>query len=285
MQAAVSFPVRYAETDAQSVVYYGNHFAWFELGYEALLAQLDLSLSEGRPAVREACCRYRAPIRYGETVTVASRVAAQDADGLWVAHEIRVGPELRAEGTTLLACRLPVTPDGIGERGSVVHFEGWAALAPRGRTEEVELRVRFAETEPSGKAHFFRYFAWLEVGRIAYLRRLGMDYAKLQRLGSPFVIAWAACRYLSPVGFDEPVRVQVWIEEVRRRSYVAGYRLLHGDDGRPIAVGKTVQAFIDLEGRPTRIPEVARERLLAAAQGSDVLPSPIVLEAPGSAPS
>lgn len=285
MQAVVSFPVRYVETDAQAVVYYANHFAWFELGYEALLAQMGLSLVENRPAVREACCRYRAPIRYGETVTVTSQVAAQDEEGLWVGHEIRVGSELRAEGTTLIGYEQPVAFAPTGERGSVLRFERWSALAPRGRVDEVELRVRFAETSPSGHAHFSRYFGWLEVGRIAYLRRLGLDYARLQRLGSPFVIAWAGCRYLSPVGFDEPVRIQVWIEEVRHRSYVAGYRLVHGQEGRLVAVGKTVQAFIDLEGHPTQIPEAARERLLAASQGSEVLASPFVLEAPGSASS
>jgi len=283
VQAQVSFPVRYVETDAQGVVYYANHFAWFELGYEALLGLAGHHAPHGRPTVREACCRYRAPIRYGEIVTVESRALAGEAEGLWVAHTIRVGRELRAEGTTLLAGELPPATWNVVPERPASCFEEWSTLAPRGRVEEVTVRVRFAETEPTGAAHFCRYLGWLEVGRIAYLRRLGLDYARLQRLGSPFVIAWAGCRYLKPVAFDEPVRIQVWIEEVRSRSYVAGYRLLHGERGEPIAVGKTVQAFIDQEGRPTRIPEAARERLLAAHQGCESSGPPVVLRAPEAA--
>ncbi|MGC8873596.1 MAG: acyl-CoA thioesterase [Chloroflexia bacterium] len=278
MRSQVTFSVRYVETDAQRVVYYANHFVWFELGYEALLARAGFQPGEERPPVREACCRYLAPVRYGERVTVESRVATQDADGVLIAHRITVDADVRAEGTTLLACSFPLSPDA--EEDAALRFQD--APVPRGYVHTVPIRVRFAETSPGGNTHFSRYFGWLEVGRIAYLRHLGLEYARLQRLGSPFVIAWAGCRYLNPVGFDEPVQIHVWIEEVRTRSYVAGYRLQHGEDGRLIALGKTVQTFIDQEGHPTRIPDIVRERLLAAYQGEGILSSSIGLEGPGN---
>ncbi len=266
MQAEVSFPVRYAEVDAQQVAYYANYLAWFELGGEALFAAAGRPLGVDRPAIREAACRYRAPVHYGETVTVQSTPLPQGPD-LWVAHTIRVGAAVRATGATLLAGAGPLFPPS-DEASPPERLAGWETLAPRGRSEEFPLRVRYAETDPAGGAHFSRYLVWFEVGRIAFLHRIGLDYARMETGGSPFVIAWAGCRYLSPVAFDTPLRIAVWVEEVRRQSFALGYRILHAEEGHPVAAGRTVQAFIGAaRGGPVRaapIPEWARQLLLEA---------------------
>ncbi len=261
MQAETSFPVRYIETDAQHIVYYANHLAWFELGYEALFAALGRPLEEERPFVLEAVCRYLSPIRYGEAVTVRSRALGAEKDHLWVAHEIVVQGESRARGVTLLegaGSLYPVPAQPPPER-----LAGWEGLLPHGRQERFPLRVRYAESDPTRGVHFARYFDWFEVGRIAFLHRLGLDYARMEVDGSPFVITWAGCRYLSPVGFDREIEIVVWVEEVRRRSFALGYRL-SGRDGQAIAVGRTVQTFVRSDLRPISIPDWARALLLGA---------------------
>jgi acyl-CoA thioester hydrolase len=265
VQTQVSFPVRYFETDAQQVVYYANHLAWFELGYEALFAALGRPLALDHPLVLEATCRYRAPVRYGETVTVQSAPLRATGDDLWVAHTIRVGPEVRAVGATLLEGAGGLLP-GPSEENVPERFAGWETLAPHGRREEFPLRVRYAETDPARGAHFARYLVWFEVGRIAFLHRVGLDYSRMETGGSPFVIAWAGCRYLSPVGFDTPLQIEVWVEEVRQQSFTLGYRLVHTEENRPIALGRTVQAFIGAARgaavRAAPIPDWARALLL-----------------------
>jgi len=125
------------------------------------------------------------------------------------------------------------------------------------------LRVRYAETDPCRGAHFARYLDWFEVGRIAYLHSLGLHYPEMEAQGSPFVIAWAGCRYFAPVRFDDLVGIQVWLAEVRQRSFALEFRIAYGD-GRMVALGRTVQAFIDPAGRPAPIPAWARALLLAA---------------------
>ncbi len=261
MLTEISFPVRYAETDAQHVVYYANHVAWFELGYEALFATLGHPLGEERPRVLEAVCRYLAPIRYGETVTVRSRALGMEEGHLWVAHEILVQGEVRARGATLLegsGSLYPAPAQPPPER-----LVGWERLSPRGCQERFPLRVRYAESEPTRGAHFSRYLGWFEVGRIAFLHRLGLDYARMEVDGSPFVIAWAGCRYLVPVRFDQELEIAVWVEEVRQRSFVLGYRLTDRDE-HTVAVGRTAQTFVGKDLRPASIPEWARALLLGA---------------------
>ncbi len=261
MLAEISFPVRYAETDAQHVVYYANHVAWFELGYEALFTALGRPLGEERPFVLEAVCRYLAPIRYGETVTVRSRALGAEEGHLWITHEILGQGEARARGTTLLEGVGSLYPTPV--QSPAERLVGWEHLSPRGRQEGFPLRVRYAESEPTRGAHFSRYLGWFEVGRIAFLHRLGLDYAQMEVDGSPFVIAWVGCRYLSPVRFDQELKIAVWVEEVRQRSFVLGYRL-SGEGGRAVAVGRTVQTFVQKDLRPAPIPEWARALLLEA---------------------
>ncbi len=73
------FEVRYAETDAMGVVYYANYFVWFEVARGAFCRAYGIDYQaieqSGTPlAVVEACCRYRAPARYGERVLVRVRL-------------------------------------------------------------------------------------------------------------------------------------------------------------------------------------------------------------------
>src|SRR5512142_2692639 len=68
--------VRYAETDQMGVVYHSNYFIWFEVGRVELLRQLGFTYKEMERddqcfiAVVDARCRFRAPARYDDEVTV-----------------------------------------------------------------------------------------------------------------------------------------------------------------------------------------------------------------------
>lgn len=72
--------VRYAETDCMGVAYYGNHFVWFEVGRTEFIRQRgypyrELEEQEGcYLIVAEASCRYHAPARYDDLLTVRTRV-------------------------------------------------------------------------------------------------------------------------------------------------------------------------------------------------------------------
>jgi len=71
-----SIRVRYAETDQMGIAYYGNYLAWFEVGrVEWCKAQgfnyRDMEKDDGAfLVVVEARCRYRAPARFDDLVTI-----------------------------------------------------------------------------------------------------------------------------------------------------------------------------------------------------------------------
>lgn len=97
--------VRYAETDAMGVVYYGRYLEWFEVGRSEFMRVGGFPYSrleaEGvfLPVV-EVRCRYRRPARYDDLVTVRTAVTAVTPVRLTIVYEIRREGELLAEGST-----------------------------------------------------------------------------------------------------------------------------------------------------------------------------------------
>ncbi len=79
----VSIRVRYAETDQMGVVYYANYFVWFEIGRVELMRSLGFDYREIEEQAQcflpvvEANCRYKAPARYDDLLTLETRVLNQ----------------------------------------------------------------------------------------------------------------------------------------------------------------------------------------------------------------
>lgn len=85
--------VRYAETDAQGVVYHGSYVVWFEVGRteycEAAGYPYARMEAEGvNIVVSDLAARFRRPARYGDTVRVATRLAAARSRGCTFEYRI-----------------------------------------------------------------------------------------------------------------------------------------------------------------------------------------------------
>ena len=128
------------------------------------------------------------------------------------------------------------------------------------RISESHVRVRYAETDAQGVVYYANFLVWFEVGRVDYLRQLGMDYAGLEERGQGVMIAEANCRYHAPAHFDDEISVYTWCDEIRRTSFHFRYEVKRGE--MLLAEGHTIQVFMDLvEGKPTRIPPEIRRLL------------------------
>jgi len=114
--------VRYAETDTMGIVYHANYLIWFEVGrgdyFRALGQDYGRWEEEGYLLpVSEAYARYHAPARYGETITVSTRVQQVRSRSITLAYEVHAADtqQLLASGWTKHicsdhqghACRLP----------------------------------------------------------------------------------------------------------------------------------------------------------------------------------
>ena len=134
-------------------------------------------------------------------------------------------------------------------------------------------RVRFGETDMQNVVYYANYLLYAEVGRVAYLRALGISYADLVAQELDFTIGEASVRYRAPLRFDDEFDIQVRIGEIRHSSWAFDYAVDRAD-GLHCAEMTTVQVMIDRSTlRATRIPEGLRATLENAKSGAAAQPS------------
>jgi acyl-CoA thioester hydrolase len=105
----LSIRVRYPEVDAMGYLHHSRYFQYFEMGRVELLRSLGHSYAELERqgvffVVAKVECRFRAPARYDEELTLTTRVVKQTHVRIDHAYELRRGNALLAEATTTIAC-------------------------------------------------------------------------------------------------------------------------------------------------------------------------------------
>lgn len=118
---------------------------------------------------------------------------------------------------------------------------------------EVDIRIRYYETDAQGFVHHANYFKYFELARVEQLLALGYDYAHLERDGIFLVVNKVTCKYVRPSRFGDTLRLQVRTVRARGARIDHAYRVLRGEE--LIAEGESTIACIDREGRVQRLPE------------------------------
>ena len=131
---------------------------------------------------------------------------------------------------------------------------------------DLELRVRYAETDQMGVVYHAEYLVWCEMGRTEYMRRLGTSYASIERSGTLLVVADVSIRYHAPARYDEIVRVETTLTDVRSRALTFDYAIFNGLDGTRLVTARTMLVATDLAGRPKPLATEVRAELERARQ-------------------
>lgn len=107
-----------------------------------------------------------------------------------------------------------------------------------------------------GVVYYANYLVWFEIARTEYFRSMGLVYRKLEDKGIYLMVASVSCKYKSPAKYDDMVKVETWIEDIKNSSLRFVYKL-SVDDGT-IATGDSVHVFTGKNKKPVRIPEEIR---------------------------
>jgi acyl-CoA thioester hydrolase len=121
------------------------------------------------------------------------------------------------------------------------------------REHEIELRVRYQETDPMGYLHHACYFTYFEIGRTELLRASGGNYRQMEETGMLVVVVRAECRFHRPARYDDILRLRTTIVRVTPAKIEHEYRLFRDDE--LLAVGNVMLAVVDREGKVQRVPE------------------------------
>ena len=129
------------------------------------------------------------------------------------------------------------------------------------RTNTVELRVRYSETDQMRVVYHSNYLIWCEIGRTEYLRALGKRYRDLESNGSTLAVAEASVRYHAAARYDDLIRVETTLESVGSRTITFVYVISNAETGGRLASARTKLISIDSAGSVVTIPRNVRESL------------------------
>lgn len=120
-----TYRVIYGDTDQMGVVYYANYLVFFERGRCELMRERGFDYAaferEGYAfPVVDASCKYRAPARFDDLLTIEASITAASRVTLEFAYRVLRGDDVLAEGSTRHAC--------IGRGGRPARLP--ASLAP-----------------------------------------------------------------------------------------------------------------------------------------------------------
>ncbi len=124
------------------------------------------------------------------------------------------------------------------------------------------MRVRYAETDQMGVAYHANYLIWCEVGRTDLIRRAGMSYADIERIGNVgLAVSDASVRYHAPARYDDVVIIETALADVKSRSVRFEYVLSRGGTGERLATASTTLVSIDGDGKLRAMPADIRALL------------------------
>src|SRR5687767_4783575 len=109
IEHTITIRVRYPEVDAMGYLHHSRFFQYFEMGRVELLRSLGHNYADLERAgiffvVVKVECRYKAPARYDEELTLTTRVIKQGHVKIEHAYELKRGDTLLAEAATTIAC-------------------------------------------------------------------------------------------------------------------------------------------------------------------------------------
>ena len=124
---------------------------------------------------------------------------------------------------------------------------------------ETTVRVRYAETDQMGVVYHANYLVWFEVGRVEFMRQVGLDYRDMEREeGALIAVIEARARYKAPARYDDLLLVRTTLASVRGSVVRFTYAILRAGDtpGQEAVLceGETIHMVVGRDMRRRTLP-------------------------------
>ena len=129
------------------------------------------------------------------------------------------------------------------------------------KCSEIQLRVRYGETDQMGIVYYGNYAQYFEIGRTEWLRNLGITYKQMEENGIKLPVISLNVNFKKSVGYDDLIKVRTTIKKMPSITIEFDYEILNEND-EVVTTGNTTLVFIDINrNRPTRCPQYILDKL------------------------
>jgi len=123
------------------------------------------------------------------------------------------------------------------------------------------FRVRYAETDQMGVVYHGNYAKYLEIGRVEWLRALGITYRSMEEEGIMLPVIFLQINYKKSAKYDDLITVETVLKKTPSVKIEFDYKI-YNESRELLADANTVLAFMDMgTGKPIKCPDYILEKL------------------------
>lgn len=129
------------------------------------------------------------------------------------------------------------------------------------KSDEIELRVRYGETDQMGVVYHGNYAQYFEVGRVEWLRKFGISYKQMEESGIMLPVISLNVKFKKPARYDDLIKVKTELVKIPSVTIEFNYEILNTEN-ELLALGNTSLVFMDInKNRPTKCPQYLLDKL------------------------
>ena len=126
---------------------------------------------------------------------------------------------------------------------------------------EISFLVRYAETDQMGVVYHGNYAQYLEMGRVAWLKTLGISYKEMEENNIMLPVISLKVNFKKPARYDDLINVRTLLKKRPEVKIEFDFVILN-EAKEILAEASTVLVFMDMKRkRPMRCPDYILEKI------------------------
>ena len=129
------------------------------------------------------------------------------------------------------------------------------------KINEIQVRVRYAETDQMAVVYHGNYAQYFEMGRVEWLRNLGVSYKSMEDNGVMLPVVSLSMNYKKPARYDDLLTIRTIFKSQTSARIEFDYEILN-QNNQLLTTGNSTLVFVDMKsGRPMAPPQYIIEKL------------------------
>lgn len=126
---------------------------------------------------------------------------------------------------------------------------------------KISFRVRYGETDQMGVVYHGNYAQYLEIGRVEWLRELGVSYKNMEKNGIMLPVVSLHLDFKKSAVYDDLITVETRLKKLPLVKIEFDFTI-YNESQEVLVLANTVLAFLDVKTkRPIKCPDAILEKI------------------------